>query len=116
MTGSNLSTRTLRHAFAAEVNAAASLASSPPRVCEATADPRSAFWIALGQVAQAPKGRSAAWRANFLADLVRRVWQGLSRLVAGSRGARKTPCPLPVRARLAVLRRDVPQARSASEG
>jgi hypothetical protein len=104
MTYSNLSTRALRHEFAAEVNAAASLAASACPVREATVNPRSAFWIALGQVAQGQKGRSGAWRANFLAELVRRVWQGLGRLVA----RRPESGAQPVSERLAALRRVAP--------
>jgi len=92
MAGSVLSTCTLRRRFVAEVNAAASRAASAYRGREAAAGPRSAFWIALGQVAQGQPGGSGRRRARPPADPGRRArrvaldvlsgwWRALRRII-----------------------------------
>ena len=83
MAGSFLSTRALRRQFVAEVNAAASRAASAYRGPEA-AGPRSAFWIALGQVAQGQPGGSGRRRARPLTDLGRRAWRVALDVLSGS--------------------------------
>jgi hypothetical protein len=57
MAGSTLSSRRLLQQFLAETNAAASVAASLSRMPEGVVDPRTAFWIALGQVARRQQGR-----------------------------------------------------------
>jgi hypothetical protein len=61
--------------FVVEVDTAARLAASPSSRWQRTVHPRSAFWIALGQVAQDSPTKGKRRGGNFLADLGRRIWR-----------------------------------------
>jgi hypothetical protein len=78
MAGDDFSTGILRQQFVAEVDAAASQAATVYGRRAAAASPRSAFWIALGQVAQTQPGGSGRRVARPRVDLGRRVWRVLS--------------------------------------
>ena len=96
MAGSVLSTRALHRQFVAEVNAAASRAASACRGREAAAGPRSAFWIALGQVAQGQQGGRGLRRGRPLARLGRRAWRVALAVLSGSWHALRRIIPWPV--------------------
>jgi hypothetical protein len=97
MAGSPVSTRTLRQQFAAEVDAAASQAASAYRGRPAELGPRSAFWVALGQVSRGQPGGSGRRQARSLTDLGRRVWRVALGVLSGPwRGLRRI---IPGRAR-----------------
>jgi hypothetical protein len=83
MTNHTRSTRALYGQYVAEVNDAASLAAAWSPARQGVANPRSAFWIAFGQVARGRHGRAGRRWGDIPAGLGRRLWRAALRLTSG---------------------------------